>query len=148
MLSLYLFEDDAVCLGGTRSNMQHTYLLSEVQGKIWMPLIVNVKLKSADSDQVSRSQSAYSQINLIPMDTVKVVPVLHESHLSLEALNCQSLKSMKLSRTPWFGSTFAQALCTSGRSRGSPSPATSATSGIPLMNRQVYLSKYQFYYLI
>ena len=33
--------------------MQHTYLLSEVQGKIWMPLIVNVKLKSTDSDQVS-----------------------------------------------------------------------------------------------
>ena len=58
MLSLCLFQDDAVCLGGTRSNMQHTYLLSEVQGKIWMPLIVNVKLKSADSDQVSRSMSA------------------------------------------------------------------------------------------
>ena len=54
----HCIEEDAVCLGGTRSNMQHTYLLSEVQGKIWMPLIVNVKLKSADSDQVSRSKSA------------------------------------------------------------------------------------------
>ena len=53
-----LSKEDAVCLGSVRSNLQHTYLLSEVQDRIWMPLIVNVKLKSADSDQVSRSQSA------------------------------------------------------------------------------------------
>ena len=46
-------KDDAVCLGSVRSNLQHTYLLSEVLGRIWMPLIVNVKLKSTDSDQVS-----------------------------------------------------------------------------------------------
>ena len=65
-------EEDAVCLGGTRSNMQHTYLLSEVQGKIWMPLIVNVKLKSADSDQVSRSQRACHHIEFILRETVKL----------------------------------------------------------------------------
>lgn len=46
-------QEDAVCLGGHRGNMQHTFRLSEVRGRIWLPLVVNVNLKSADSDQDS-----------------------------------------------------------------------------------------------
>ena len=61
-VTLYFLEE-AVCKGhNTRSNLRHTFRLSEVQGRIWMPLVVNVKLMSAatNTDQVKRAHSTYS----------------------------------------------------------------------------------------
>ena len=56
------FLEEAVCKGHPHSNLRHTFRLSEVQGRIWMPLVVNVKLMSAaaNTDQVKRAHSTYS----------------------------------------------------------------------------------------
>ena len=59
-----VFKEDAVCLGHHRSNVQHTFPLSVVEGRIWMPLVVNVKLKGADSDQVREEGTVGFEVTL------------------------------------------------------------------------------------